>query len=104
MILLYATASSTAEAERIATALIEEQLAACANVIPGMRAVYRWEGKVCTDDEVVLIVKTDADHAEQAQARLCELHSYDVPCVLRLEPSGGNPAYLDWLAGCLRPS
>lgn len=97
-VLIYATAPDTATAEAIARRLVEDRLAACANILPGMRSVYRWEGTVETADEVVLILKTVHDCAEAAMRRLGELHPYRTPCALVLPLSGGLPAYLAWLA------
>ena len=98
-VLLYITASDQEEAVRIGHALVEERLAACANVIPSMRAIYRWQGAVQDEAESVLIVKTEASLAETVTARIKALHSYEVPCVLVLPVSGGNADFLRWIEG-----
>ena len=95
--MLYITAGSRDEAKKIGRALVEDRLAACANVIDGMESVYWWEGKLTEDREAVLIVKTRAELVAQVTARVKALHSYTVPCVVALPILDGNPAYLDWL-------
>lgn len=97
IMLLYVTCGSEDEARAIASALVEEGLAACANILPGMRSLYRWEGAVQEEGETVLLLKTDAALAERATARAVALHSYDCPCVVALPVAAGNPAFLDWV-------
>jgi periplasmic divalent cation tolerance protein len=94
----YMTAGSRDEARTIARALVEERLAACCNLLDGMTSVYRWQGEIQEDAEVVVIAKTRAELVERLTARVQALHSYDVPCVVALPVSGGNPAFLDWIA------
>ncbi len=94
---IYITAGSQAEARKIASALVEERLAGCANIIPGMRSLYRWEGKIEEAEETVLIAKTSKAHVPALIARVKELHSYDCPCVVSLAVEDGNLGYLDWL-------
>ncbi|WP_431855265.1 divalent-cation tolerance protein CutA [Azospirillum sp.] len=97
LVFAYVTASSPDEARRIGRALVEERLAACVNILPGMISIYRWQGAVETAEETVLIAKTRADLFEALSARVKELHSYDVPCVVELRLGRGNPDYLGWL-------
>lgn len=94
---LYVTASSHDEALAIGRAVVEERLAACANVMPGMTSLYWWEGRIEEGSEAVLILKTRAELADRATARIRALHSYSCPCVVVLPVGGGNPDYLDWL-------
>lgn len=94
---LYATAGSAEEASRIGRALVQERLAACANIFDGIRSFYWWEGAVQDDNEAVLIAKTRADLAAAAIARVKELHSYSVPCVTVLPIKDGNPDFLAWI-------
>jgi periplasmic divalent cation tolerance protein len=96
--ILYATCPDAVCAGRIGRALVDERLAACANLIPGLHAIYRWEGVVEEADEVVLLVKTEAALAAEAGRRLRELHPYAEPCVLELPVVGGSPSYLAWIA------
>ena len=91
------TAPDPAVAEGLARSLVEERLAACVNVVPGVRSFYRWEGRVETAGELLLVVKTRADRAAALAARVRELHPYELPEVLELPAVGGSPAYLDWL-------
>ena len=96
--MLYITCGSRDEATRIARTVVEERLAACANIIDAMRAIYWWQGSVSEDDEIVLILKTTAERAGQLTERVKELHSYELPCVVEIVLAGGNAAYLDWIA------
>ncbi|MBI9077248.1 MAG: divalent-cation tolerance protein CutA [Desulfatibacillum sp.] len=98
-ILVYMTAPNMDEARAIASALVEERLAACANVLPHMESVYQWKGKMERDSEVVVIAKTKASLADRLTARVLELHSYEVPCVVTMPVTGGNPAFLAWIDG-----
>jgi len=95
--LVYMTASSKEEAARLAEALIADNLAACVNVIDGMTSWYRWEGKVENDRELVVIAKTRAALVDALTARVKELHSYTVPCVVAIPIAAGNPDFLRWI-------
>ena len=97
--IIYITAGSMEEARRIGGALVEERLAACVNILPGMTSLYRWEGALEEGHEVVLIAKTTAVRVEALTARVVALHSYDCPCVVVLPVQGGNPDFLQWIAG-----
>lgn len=92
------TAPDAAVAERIGRALVEERLAACVNLVPGVRSLYRWEGAVQDDPEVLLIVKTREDRLAELAERVRALHPYDLPEVLALAAAGGSAGYLDWVA------
>ncbi|MBM3540167.1 MAG: divalent-cation tolerance protein CutA [Alphaproteobacteria bacterium] len=103
--LVYMTAASRDEAKKIGRTLVEERLAACANVIDGMESVYWWQGKLTEDRETVLIAKTRAEMVPALTERVKALHSYTVPCVVALPLLGGNSAYMAWLeAETVRPS
>lgn len=91
------TVPSQAAAERLARALVEERLAACVNVVPGVRSFYRWEGAVQDDPELLLVAKTSRERIAALAARVKELHDYDLPEVLALPATGGSDAYLDWV-------
>ena len=82
----------------IARTGVEERLAACANIIDGMRSIYWWEGNVTEDGETVLILKTTRDGVAPLTERVKALHSYDLPCVVEIPLGGGNAAYFDWIA------
>lgn len=94
---VYITASDASEAARIGRALVEERLAACANVINGMTSIYRWQDEICEDTEAVLIAKTSDDKVAALTERVKALHSYDCPCIAALPITGGNPAFLSWI-------
>ncbi len=81
----------------VAQAVVGARLAACANVLPGMRSMYWWEGKLVQDAEVVVVLKTKAAHMPELIAAVKAVHSYTVPCVVALPIQEGNPDYLDWL-------
>lgn len=91
------TAPGVDVARDLARALVEAKLAACVNLVPGIRSVYRWEGEVQEDEEVLLVLKTRADRGAALASRIRELHPYDLPEVLELPAVGGSPAYLDWV-------
>ncbi len=97
ILLLYVTAANAEEAERIADTLVEDRLAACANIFPEIRSVYRWQGKICHDKEVALILKTRACLADLAIARIKTLHSYECPCIVTAPVTNGNPDFLNWI-------
>jgi periplasmic divalent cation tolerance protein len=95
---LYSTWPDKESATRGARALIDERLAACANILGGMTAIYCWENKVETADEVVMIIKTTRGAAPVAIARLLELHPYAVPVIAHLPVEGDSAAgFLAWL-------
>lgn len=90
------TVGSREEGDRIATALITEGLAACVNLLP-IQSLYRWQGKICKDEEIQLIIKTDLNRFDALQSRLMELHSYDLPELIALPIIQGSEAYLHWM-------
>jgi len=95
---LYITAPSCDVAETIGRRLVEDRLAACVNIIGGMRSIYRWEDKVEAASEVVLIAKSHAARFKQLEERVKELHPYDCPCIVAWPIEAGYQPYLDWLA------
>jgi periplasmic divalent cation tolerance protein len=94
---VYITCESTRQAEEIGAALVEQRLAACANILPGMRSVYWWQGKVERAEETVLIAKTRDDLVGRLTDAVKSMHSYEVPCVVAVPIIGGNPDFLDWI-------
>jgi periplasmic divalent cation tolerance protein len=95
--LIYITASSDEEARTIARTLVEERLAACANILGRIGSVYWWENELQEDDEVALIVKSTDALVPRIVERVKALHSYDCPCVVALPIAAGNAAFLDWI-------
>ena len=87
------------QARSLARALVDEQLAACVSVVPGVRSVYRFEGRVHEDDEVLCLVKTRPQLFDRLRDRILALHPYDVPEILAFAVEEGSPTYLDWLRG-----
>jgi periplasmic divalent cation tolerance protein len=98
IVTVYATFASDEEAGRIARALVEERLAACANILGACRSIYRWKGAIEEGEEIAALFKTRADLAEALIARLAELHSYDVPAAVVWPISIALPAYSGWVA------
>jgi len=96
-IVVLCTCPDDVVAERIASALVEERLAACVNRIPGIVSTYRWQGAVHSDREILLLIKTTREHFEALRERIVALHPYDVPEVIALTIDGGSAAYLDWI-------
>ena len=92
------TTPSPERAAEIARALVEERLAACGNVVPGLRSIYRWEGKVQDDAEALLVLKTTRARFEALRDRVLALHPYEVPEVLALPVAAGSARYLAWIA------
>jgi periplasmic divalent cation tolerance protein len=84
-------------AERLAGSVIERRLAACAQVGGPIRSFYRWEGAVQADEEWTVVIKTTAARLPDLTAHLVEIHPYDVPEIVAVPVTGGNPAYLDWV-------
>ena len=95
--LVYVTAGNAAEAEKIASVIVEERLAACANILGQITSIFRWEGQLQNESEVALILKSQPRLIENLTARVIELHSYDCPCVVALPITGGNPNFLRWI-------
>lgn len=97
------TVSTEAEAQTLARTVVAERLAACVNIIPGLTSVYRWEGQVCEDRELLLLIKTRAEKVAALRDRIVHLHSYTVPEVIALPITTGSERYLAWLDSCLAP-
>jgi periplasmic divalent cation tolerance protein len=96
-IVILVTAGSETEAEKIARALVEEQLAACVNILSPIRSIYRWQGQVADDREWLLLIKTRAERFAAVESRVKALHSYQVPEVIALPIVAGMEGYLRWL-------
>ena len=99
---VYSTFASEEEAARIARTLVEEGLAACANIIGPCRSIYAWQGEMEDAREVAALFKTTADAAEALIARLAALHSYDVPAAIAWPIVSAHPPYADWIAQSVR--
>lgn len=102
--IVYMTAGNVDEASMIAKALVQRRLAACVNIIDGMRSVYEWQGAVQEEREVVMIAKTQADCFPELEEAVKEMHSYDCPCIVGLSASGGNHAFFEWIRAQVGPA
>lgn len=96
-VLIYATFPSAEVAESIGGALVDQGLAACVNVLPGMTAIYVWEGKRQRDTEAVMIIKTRAELADRAIADVRKTHPYSNPALVVLPVIGGSADFLNWI-------
>lgn len=96
---VFVTAPEAKVGSEIARALVESRLAACVNLVPGVSSLYRWEGEVQEDSEVLLVIKTQQSRCAELAERIEQLHPYDVPEVLALPVNGGSESYLSWLQG-----
>ena len=98
-IVVFSTAASAEEAEKIARSLVEERLAACVNVIPEIRSFYRWQGKTEDAAEWLLVIKSSRERFDALRAAVEKLHSYDVPELIALPVVEGARNYLNWMDG-----
>ena len=96
-VIISITACSEQEAKKIATALVNEKLVACANIIPKISSIYWWENKVCQEDEVMVIAKSMQSLFPTIIDRVKSLHSYKVPEIISFPISEGLPEYLNWI-------
>jgi periplasmic divalent cation tolerance protein len=95
------TAGSREEAERIGRALVEERLAGCVTFLPGVESIYHWRGAIETDNETLLLLKTEVDQLDTLHARLVALHSYETPEFLVLSVEAASQGYREWLKASL---
>jgi len=98
------TCADAPAAETLARTLVDERLAACVNLVPGVRSIYRWRSAVEESDEILCVIKTTAKMADALTKRIQELSSYEVPEAVVLEVEGGSKPYLDWIAASVAES
>lgn len=98
-VIIFCTCGTTDEALTIAGSLVEARLAACVNVLPPVQSIYRWQGKVETAHEVLLVIKTTQEHFAAVKNRITQLHSYDTPEIIGMPIIDGSDKYLAWLRG-----
>ncbi|HEY6329072.1 MAG TPA: divalent-cation tolerance protein CutA [Blastocatellia bacterium] len=97
-LVVFVTAPTVEEGTRISEILVTEKLAACVNLVAGVRSIYTWEEKICSEAEVLLIIKTTEVAYAALELRVKQLHSYSVPEVIALRIERGSEQYLSWLA------
>ena len=97
VILALTTCPDEASARTVATALVQERLAACVNRVGGLRSTYIWDARLQDEGEILLIIKTTAARLDELQARLKALHPYELPELLAIAVAGGNERYLEWV-------
>jgi periplasmic divalent cation tolerance protein len=95
--MVFVTTPNSDEANRIANALVAEQLAACVNIVPLIESIYRWEGEVKRDSEALMIIKTTNDRYAELERSVKALHSYTTPEVIAIKVERGSEQYLSWL-------
>jgi periplasmic divalent cation tolerance protein len=101
--LILTTFGDETAASAVIRTLVEERLIACGSIIPGMKSIYRWKGAVEEASEVQVILKTSAEGATRCIGRLAELHPYEVPEIIRIEPAAVIPSYAGWIRDALSP-
>jgi periplasmic divalent cation tolerance protein len=97
-LIVFVTVPDVDAGARLGRALVEERLAACTNIVPGLRSIYLWKGAIEDSSEALCLVKTRGALFEPLKRRIAELHPYDVPEILAVEPVKGSEPYLRWLA------
>ncbi len=95
---IYVTTTDAAEAEHLSKAVVEERLAACANIIGPIKSVYRWKGEICEGSETAVVLKTSAEKKQALIERIGALHGYENPCIAALPIVGGSKSFLQWIA------
>jgi len=101
-LVVFATFPDVETARRIVRTLVEERLAACGNLVPGVESIYRWQGAIETSGEVFAVMKTEIGRYQALEARLRELHPYEVPECIALRAADGLPEYLRWISESVR--
>lgn len=96
------TCPSMGVAEQVAGQIVDKQLAACVNIIPGVKSVYRWEGKIAQDDEIMLMIKATSACFETLCEAIREIHPYELPEVIGVSIEHGHEAYLNWIEESVR--
>jgi len=97
MKVILSTTSTLEEAQKIGKILIEKKLAACINIVPKIISIYEWEGEIQNEAEALIIVKTSKEKAEETKNAILKIHSYTMPEIIFLEPTGGSEDYKNWV-------
>jgi periplasmic divalent cation tolerance protein len=98
-IVVVTTVGNEEQANLIAREIVARRQAACVNIVPGIRSIYRWKGKICKDGELLLLAKTLEGEFEGVAATIRELHNYELPEILSFTVTRGEQGFLDWIAG-----
>ncbi|ACI19651.1 divalent-cation tolerance protein CutA [Dictyoglomus thermophilum] len=102
MILAIVTIDTWENAERISNILLDEKLSACINIIPGVKSIYIWQGEKKSDDEVIMLIKTEKNKFPDLVKRIKELHPYELPEIIGIPINYGLPEYLEWVKDSLQ--
>lgn len=102
-LIVFTTVGSEEQAMQIARELVGRRLAACVNIVPGVKSVYRWEGKIWEDEERTLMIKSTRAAFETLREAIRSMHSYDLPEIVALPVEAGDAGYLDWIRGSVDP-
>jgi periplasmic divalent cation tolerance protein len=100
-IVVVTTVGTEEQANLIAREIVVRRQAACVNILPGVRSIYRWKGKICKDGELMLVVKTLDGELDGVMATIRELHSYELPEILSFQVARGEKNFLNWIADCV---
>ncbi|MFQ6678702.1 MAG: divalent-cation tolerance protein CutA [Fidelibacterota bacterium] len=101
-IVILSTIGREADAHRIAAKLINSKYAACINIIPGIQSIYEWEGKQCTDNELLLLIKTTKENEKDVYRLIDNLHPYETPEMISLPVQNGSKDYLNWIISSVK--
>lgn len=96
-VVVFVTASSTEEAEKLGRMIVESRLAACANLVSGVRSIFRWDNKISVENECLMIMKTTRQRYPELESVIRQHHSYEVPEIIALPVVAGSVSYLDWI-------
>ena len=100
-LVVYCTCPDKDVAVRIAQALVEQGVAACVNLLPGVQSIYRWQGQIENDEEILLLIKSDSAHFELLREAILRLHPYELPEIIGVPIHQGHPEYLEWITKSL---
>ncbi len=101
VIVVLTTVGTEEQANLISRELVERRQACCVNIIPGIRSVYRWQGKICRDGELMLLIKSNESEFSAVTETIRELHTYEVPEILAFDVARGDADFLQWLGCCM---
>jgi periplasmic divalent cation tolerance protein len=105
ILLVLSTFPDLEAAQHAARALVADSLSACVNILPGVRSIYAWKGELCSDDEVLMVIKTSGERLAELTEKLVSMHPYELPELVALPVTGGHHPYLEWvIAATARPA